>query len=59
MCKLRCTLGSAVHLAADVDCVTAPGQLECHKLAEAGGGQLLVQHGLGEALVLADMLSLQ
>ena len=38
---------------------TAPGQLEGHELAEAGGAQVLVQHGLGEALVLVQEAQVQ
>ena len=47
------------HLTADVDRATAPGQLEGHDLAEAGGAQVLLQHGLGQALVLVQEAQVQ
>ncbi len=37
-----------------MDCATAPDQLECHEMAEAGGVQVILQHGLGEALMLVQ-----
>ena len=33
---------------------TAPDQLECLELAEAGGVQVILRHGLGEVLVLVQ-----
>ena len=45
------------HLTADVDRATAPGQLEGHELA--GGAQVLLQHVLGQALVLVQEAQVQ
>ena len=42
-----------------MDCAAAPGQLKVHDLAEAGGFQILLQHGLGEALVLVQEAQVQ
>ena len=47
------------HLTADVDGATAPGQLEGHEVAEAGGAQVLLQHGLSQALVLVQEAQVQ
>ena len=42
-----------------MDGATAPGQLEGHELAEAAWAQVLLQHGLGEALVLVQKAQVQ